>query len=83
MADLLAYQFDDADDGEATAKSREDRKRRAFLDSKSSYPQEPVVLFPGVSVSLTEPWKPRILGSPAISVVHEIHQQSGGFFCGI
>ncbi|KAG8951322.1 hypothetical protein FRC04_006562 [Tulasnella sp. 424] len=47
MADLLAYQFDDADDGEATAKSREDRKRRAFLDSKSSYPQEPVVLFPG------------------------------------
>ncbi|KAG8923639.1 hypothetical protein FRC01_012533 [Tulasnella sp. 417] len=47
MADLLAYQFDDVDDGEATAKSREDRKRRAFLDSKVSYPQEPVVILPG------------------------------------
>ncbi|KAG9043460.1 hypothetical protein FS837_009510 [Tulasnella sp. UAMH 9824] len=47
MADLLAYQFDDADDGEATAKSREDRKRRAFLESKVSYPREPVVILPG------------------------------------
>ncbi|KAG8998443.1 hypothetical protein FRB90_012300 [Tulasnella sp. 427] len=47
MADLLAYQFDDAIDGEATAKSREDRKRRAFLDSKESYPNEPVIISAG------------------------------------
>lgn len=52
MADLLAYQFDDADDGEATAKSREDRKRRAFLESKVSYPREPVVILPGVGANV-------------------------------
>ncbi|KAG8915365.1 hypothetical protein FRC00_005360 [Tulasnella sp. 408] len=82
MADLLAYQFDDADDGEATAKSREDRKRRAFLESKISYPLEPVVILPGVGAKVFDQRDAENRSEPVILVVHGIYKRSGKLFCG-
>lgn len=47
--DLLAIDLDDADDVQAKIDIKADRKRRAFLESKASYPTEPIVLQRAVS----------------------------------